>query len=139
MDTDYKSELITKLKPYTVVNDIYGKQYYISPERMCAHLKSVKGKTSRKSYYCSYKDDIYSLGIILFAMLSGDLPYKTPIESNYHFKDIISGEWKKSILYENFIKNNSRDVVDLIDKIIKPEKNRISLDQILNHRWLSEK
>jgi hypothetical protein len=135
-DDDYKSQLITKLKPYETIKDVYGKEYYISPERMNAHFESIKTQTSRKSYYCSYKDDIYALGIILFTMLSGQLPYKSPIKTDHGYCAIITGLWKKNIAYEEFVSENNRDAIDLIDKILKPEKNRLSLDQILDHRWL---
>lgn len=138
INNDYTSQLITKLKPYVTIKHIYGKQYYISPERINAHFESIKEQTSKRSYYCSYKDDIYALGIILFTMLSGQLPYQCPIKSDHGYNAIISGLWKKSIVYDGFTKNNSYDAVDLIDRILKPEKHRLSLDQILNHRWLTK-
>lgn len=110
----------TKLKPDLL---IYGKTQYISPERYDAHL-------NEHNSYCSYADDVYSLGIVLFCMLLGRIPYETPNESNRMFKEIMTGSWRSKV------KKYSDHVIELIDMILKREDKRISLDQIMKHQWL---
>lgn len=112
--------MTTKLKP-GLIN--YGKKQYISPERYDAHL-------NEHNFYCSYADDIYSLGIVLFCMLLGRIPYESPDESDPMFREIMSGSWRYKV------KNCSNDVIDLIDMLLKREDKRISLDNIMNHGWL---
>ena len=48
----------------------------------------VKGS----SYDCS-KADIFSFGVTLFFMITGNLPFSTAKPSDYHFRLILAGRW----------------------------------------------
>ena len=74
-----------------------GKVYYMSPERFSAHTQDT--------VYCSYKDDVYALGIILHSLVFGTLPYKRPSETNIFFKNVINGKWKKNLTKTNYIQD----------------------------------
>lgn len=143
----YQNELITSLKTNPGNVRAYGKLRTVSPERYQAHL-------STKKYYCSYKDDIYGLGIILYVLLFKTYPYRAPTETDSQFNSIVSSEWIKthSKTYNDTHNENhntmshdqsfpieiSDDAIDLIDKILKPENTRIGIEGILKHRWFND-
>ena len=94
-----------------------GTPTYIAPE-------ILKGKG-----YEGYKVDIWSAGVVLYAMLSGTVPFKG---NNIH-------ELHQLILKGDYIPLNdiSQDAAHLIKSILEIEpKKRISIHQILSHPWL---
>ena len=119
-------------------NSYLGKVFYMSPERFEAQEYDV--------VYCSYKDDTYALGIILYSLIFGTIPYKKPSENNQNFKNIITGKWKKNLKEENYKQNHiahkkhsgHQEVIDLIDKILKFESKRLTLIDILKHPWFND-
>lgn len=111
---------------------IFGKIQYISPERYNANLNESLN-------YCAYLDDIYSLGVILFCMTTKKMPYHEPIEIDERFNEIICGKWKQDEKYKIYgFSDESQQIVDLIDGIIKYQNNRISIKNILEHCFLSK-
>ena len=73
--------------------------------------------------------DVWSSGVVLYAMLSGNVPFKGNNIKDLH-QVIINGS------YSN-IKDISNEAKDLICKIfeVNPLK-RINIDEILNHPWM---
>jgi len=72
--------------------------------------------------------DIWSSGVILFALLSGYLPFEDSNTSNL-YKKILNGEYE----IPNWISDDARD---LITKVLNvdPEK-RFNFKDIKNHKW----
>jgi serine/threonine protein kinase len=105
-----------------------GKMGYMAPE--------IYADTA----WDAYKADIYSLGVILYILLTGRPPYKKPIQSDMWFHVIFNGNWRQPK-----IKNQtpasvynwlSEDALDLIDLMISPQSQRPCIDQVLAHPWL---
>ena len=98
-----------KTSPSSINLDVYN-----SPER----LRGIK----------SLSNDIWSLGIILIELLTGEEPYnevKTPEEL---FNSIVQIKPPRSIA-----KVESPQARDLIDKCLTDEKSRINIDMLLSH------
>jgi 5'-AMP-activated protein kinase catalytic alpha subunit len=78
--------------------------------------------------YQGLKSDIWSSGVVLYAMACGFLPFEDPKTSSL-YKKILSGEFK----VPKFL---SEDCVDFLHKILNtdPEK-RLNIEEIRNHQW----
>ena len=80
--------------------------------------------------YEGFYADIWSLGVLLYAMLQGTVPFKANNIAELH-KLILKGDFDFS--YPSI----SEDAKDIIRKmlVLIPE-NRISIPEMLNHPWL---
>ena len=94
-----------------------GTPAYIAPE-----ILKNKG-------YEGFSVDIWSAGIVLYAMLSGTVPFKGNNLNELHDL-IMKGKY-------NIINDISNDAKHLIKNLLEIEpKKRISIQNILNHPWL---
>ena len=80
--------------------------------------------------YKGVEVDIWSSGIILYAMLCGYLPFEDKNNQNL-YKKIIKGEF-------NTPKYLSSDAVDFLHKILNVEpRNRFTIELIKTHQWFN--
>lgn len=95
-----------------------GSPCYAAPEM-------ISGKA-----YNGTKVDVWSLGVVLFALLSGFLPFEDP-DTGELYKKILSADYQ---LPEHV----SEDAADLISKILAtdPDK-RITIPEIRKHTWFN--
>jgi len=104
--------------------DGFGTLTFVSPEVLI-----------RKPY--NKEVDIWSLGVILYLMLSGDLPFDDPDDDEQKIA--------KSIVYQDVkfpqekFGKRSKAVIDLIKGCLTKEpKNRIKIDEILKGEWMKQ-
>lgn len=110
--------------PYAVRASAIGTPAYQAPEIICEH-----GEATTAS-------DIWSLGVVLFIMLSGTFPFNPNNGDDKLRRQIQSGtfsfnphEWK----------HVSADAKDLIRKMLTVDvEKRITLAEILLHPWLTK-
>jgi len=81
--------------------------------------------------YCGTKVDIWSCGVILYALLCGFLPFEDP-DTSLLYKKILSGKYD---VPEELIKPDSADLLSLI--LEKDPLVRITLDEIRQHVWFT--
>ena len=92
-----------------------GSPCYSSPEMVSGHS------------YDGFKVDIWSSGIVLFAMLCGYLPFDDKNDDKIIFKKIVECEVK----YPFFLSDMSKDIITKL--LIKDPNKRINIKQIKSH------
>ena len=96
-----------------------GTAYYVSPE-------ILQGSYSEKC-------DIWSAGVILYILLSGDPPFNGPSDIAIYKKiaqmdfDFPEAKWA----------NISDEAKDLIKHMIAPENERYNARQVMEHKWMN--
>lgn len=94
-----------------------GSPCYAAPEM-------IKGEK-----YDGLRVDIWSCGVILFAMLCGYLPFEDP-DTPALYKKILSGSY-------TFHKSLSEDARDLVSRILNGNQyDRLTIGQIRSHPWM---
>lgn len=111
---------------------VAGTSFYLSPE-MHLDLK-----------YDAYQADLFALGVTLFTMVSGIMPFqKAKLEDSY-YKLIANRDfetfWKKHEALKkkstNFYTANFRDLMEKMFAL--DPRSRLSIREIRNHPWLNE-
>ncbi|ETV68030.1 CAMK/CAMKL protein kinase [Aphanomyces astaci] len=105
-----------------------GKPFYMAPEVYFGDLQRYNG----------FQADVWSLGILLFILLSGIPPLEVPSEIDARFRiirqdgiHVLAKMWGLTI---------SKDALDLLSCIIRAQPDeRPSLDEILCHRWFQSR
>jgi len=102
-----------------IINEQCGTPAYIAPEII-----------RDKGYEGCYAD-IWSMGVLLYAMVTGTVPFKATNLEDLH-RGILSGKF-------SFPEGPGPEVKDLISRMIKLNPySRISIDDIANHIWFSD-
>ena len=105
--------------PDTMLKTACGSPCYAAPEM-------IAGKK-----YVGLKSDLWSSGVILYAMVCGFLPFEDPKTSNL-YKKIMAGEYK----IPKFL---STDCSHFVSKILETDpETRYSIEQIRDHPWYKQ-
>lgn len=112
------SKIYTPKKGKNSMKTKVGTAYYVSPE-------VLQGNYDEKC-------DIWSAGVILYILLSGDPPFNGENDMEI-YRNI---EKKKFSFPEKEWKNISKEVKDLIKKMLCDPDKRYTALQVLNHPWV---
>eukprot|EP00026_Physarum_polycephalum_P003632 Phypoly_transcript_03645.p1 GENE.Phypoly_transcript_03645~~Phypoly_transcript_03645.p1 ORF type:complete len:738 (+),score=143.90 Phypoly_transcript_03645:152-2365(+) len=111
------------ISPGKLFNTFCGSPIYAPPEIILE--KEYVGPTV----------DIWSMGVILYALVNGQLPWR--LGKNGRIIDIdklLAGQFENSASA-----NLTKGVKDLMNRMIVADpKNRATLDEVRNHPWISE-
>ena len=100
-----------------------GTPSYMSPEMIDGNV--------------TYVSDIWSVGVIVYQMITGDLPFIGKGDDNKTlYEKIKNGNYDTEILNE---KDCSEEAKDFINKALQKDiKNRLTVDEALNHPWIKK-
>lgn len=117
------------------LNEYLGTKPYSAPEEL--EIISHNSNQCTNHYtYNGIKTDIFSLGILLFALILGRLPFEQCSFSDQLYRYIAKEDYDLfwNIMDLDYISN---DFKSLINRMIccNPEK-RINLDEIFEHPWI---
>jgi len=109
-----------------------GKGFYIAPEVYA--IEDGNGST-----YDGTKSDVWSLGVILFMMLTGVPPSETPSHDDRRFCLIKAGRIEKMLRGWRMGHLFSEDALDLVQRMLCVDADkRISLLEIAEHAYVKE-
>jgi len=104
-------------------------------QRRCGTMPYIAPEILVKSEYHAEPGDIWSCGVVLVAMLTGELPWDKPSTDQVEYMN-----WKDQKLDVNPWRKIDNLPLSLLRKILMPSPSRrFTLAQIKNHVWVSKK
>lgn len=91
---------------------------------------------ARRRPFDARSADCWSLGVVLFTMLTGGAPYKKPSKKDVTFRYIVRGKIMDLLKCWNRTQYVTLSMVNLMDGIFQKEKYRLNIGEIKNHPWL---
>lgn len=124
-----------------------GQDYSLKIDLVSGIINSSSTASNQKDQTQSdkFKDDIYSLGILLFVFKTGFLPFnKNHLLNGYDLAQLVQEDPKTFwIVYNNLTLNMikfSEDFKNLfITLVSKTSRERLTMDDIKNDKWYSKK
>eukprot|EP01083_Nonionella_stella_P077518 211741_1 len=116
--------------PHTKTTDFHSNKYcgktnYFSPEI-----------AYKKARFCAKSNDIWCLGVVLFAMLCGGSPWYRTTHLDEAFNHIIKGDLEHVVKAYNKTDHVNKELMNLFDSIFKFEEQRITMEDIKKCSWL---
>ncbi|GAB9471762.1 Camk protein kinase [Globisporangium polare] len=107
-----------------------GKTFYMAPEVLVCR---------EDEFYDGLKADMWSLGVLLFILVTGAPPFETSGESDARFR-VVKHQGVGQLLciwqMENRVNDELRDLLSRM--LIVDPNERISIGQVCSHSWLQE-
>jgi len=104
-------------------------------ERRCGTMPYIAPEVLVRSQYNAEPADLWSCGVVLVAMLTGELPWDKPTSDQVEYCN-----WKDGKYSADPWKKIDNLPLSLLRKILMPlPSRRYKLDQILNHIWVKKK
>jgi serine/threonine protein kinase len=109
----------------------------LPPSGMCGKLPYRAPEIFQNQIFDGFAIDVWSLGIILFMLLTGQQPVDYPDRSCDRYTYIVSGELRSLMTQWKLIISES--AMDLIQNILQEDPSRrLTVSQIQAHPWMSE-
>ncbi|KAG8347792.1 Protein kinase domain [Trypanosoma vivax] len=113
-------------------NECVGSPAYCSPEIALIGINQGH-KVDEQGYTYNEKCDVWALGVVVYAMLSGLLPYG-PGTPTQVFSDIVKGQLQFPQTSWSHVTEEGKNFVRFL--MTFEEKKRPSAREALNHSWL---
>lgn len=112
-------------------NDLKGSQGYMAPEIIT------------KEGYVGQCADIFSLGVLLFAIVVGKLPFNNATQNDWLYKLISIGKmdlfWRTSIRNKEKVSTLSNEFKELVRSMLSSDPlERPSISEIKQNAWLNQ-
>ncbi|KTB14276.1 Serine/threonine-protein kinase CHK1 [Nakaseomyces glabratus] len=108
-----------------VSTDQRGSPPYMAPEIL-----------SSQGYYANITD-IWSAGVLLFVLLTGEIPWSIPAKEDDNYEWFVSNEGKVSLGPWERVELRQ---MNLLRKILQPDPSkRVSLEKLRHHPWLTSR
>lgn len=127
------------LKPENILFDVRDSRVRVCDFGQARHSQYQSGRYGTPGYrapeqdgaqsYCGFKADMYSLGVVLFFLLSR--------------QNLAAPEWQEVLRDEHWLNQEmmhfqlGADVRDLISGLVRPASIRLRLPQVRSHPWIS--
>jgi len=113
-----------------------GEVMNVGPQGTCGKKSYMAPEIYHNSSFNGFQSDVWSLGVLLYMLLTKSAPYQYPSTMDPHFRAIALGRLPRYIRTMNVML--SPHAVDLLDKMLRvnPE-DRITVSAIKTHPWLS--
>ena len=122
------SQSFNREKGDYLLHQFNGTNIYCAPETRKAFVKGFDG----------VKNDIFSLGVLLFVITIGDFPFGRASYSDEKYKFIIKKNYNRFWEYFSNIEI-SEEFKDLINNLIcVTPSQRLDIEQILEHPWMQK-
>lgn len=120
----------------------FGKRRLIHTEVACGKMRFVAPEIYRKApAFDGFASDIWSLGIVLFAMLTGRCPYDRPEDNDSGYHDLVDPNfyWSEDDVDPCLSWGHPMSLAakDLMRNMLRPDpRDRATLGWISKHKWV---
>lgn len=135
---DLKPENILLDTQNTVKLNDFGLSNFVQPEKkmktFCGSPVYAAPEVMRKSYYDGVIADVWSLGVILFTMVTGCLPWKLDAQTNRieNIEDLLAGRFAIPTTI-------SSECASLLSKMLVADPSqRARLNEVRKHSWVNK-
>ena len=91
---------------------------------------------AKKPVFSAKQNDVFALGVILFALLTELQPWEMAADSDDAYKCMSNGLLKDVVQQWEIGEYMDEKVIDLLEGIFKSELKRCTLEDIKRHKWL---
>lgn len=107
-----------------------GKAFYMAPEVLSCQ---------QDGYYDGLKADIWSLGVLLFIMVTGVPPFETASDSDARFRVVKSRGVNQLLCIWQMENRVTDELRDLLAQMLHVDvQERISIEKVCSHPWLQD-
>jgi len=114
----------------------FAKGDWRAPEGRVGKVQYMAPEVWNGRVYDARLADVWSMGVVFFILLVGCPPYEMPHEGDPRFNLIISGKVSSLLTHWKLHGIFSDSAVDLLQRMLSPEKSRITIEQMLQHPFL---
>jgi|Transcript_3169 serine/threonine protein kinase len=122
----------------------FGMARDVSVSRKCSGSRERPGKVAYMApevfagmSFDAKKADVFSIGVDLFLMLTGVLPFQIPALSDPCFACLTEGRINMLLEHWKLTDRVRPDAADLLSNMFCAEDQRYTIEQVLDHPWVS--